>query len=461
MDAAHANPSASSAKWTLHRSLGAAFGVAVGVGSMVGVGILRTPGVILGHVGTQSVALLVWLAGAAYVLLCVNYMSELATTIPRSGGPYAFAQRTLGRTGAIVVGWSDVQNSVYAMALLAVALAEYLGQLLPGLRIPTPALAVLLIGVFTTVNAIGVDLASRTQKLTSFIKLTALWLLISGCLVLAPAAPKHDAVAADSSWFGYGLTILPAIVAFQLVLGAFNGWAAPAYFGGEARDSQHNIPRALLLGALLVSITYLGVNLAVFHAVPTDVLATSKLPVADALERLTSAHGWSAGMGAGLVTLLAVLLLPSTLNAVTMQTSRTFHAMSQDGLFFRWAARVNRRGSPINATLICGVIAAVLAMSSEFEVLFSTFTVFAVLNNLIMLCGVVRLRITEPDLPRPYRIIAYPWALIPVVVVDVAVFIAFAMVHPWQSLSGVLVIAVLYAGYQLFGGRALRGEAYR
>jgi APA family basic amino acid/polyamine antiporter len=426
-----------------------AFGVAVGVGSMVGVGILRIPGVVLGHVGTPALALAVWVAGAVYVLLCANYMAELGTSIPRSGGPYAYAERTLGRGGGVIVGWSDFANSIYAMALLAVALAEYIGQLIPGLHLPTAALAALLIGLFTTINAIGVDLASGTQKLTSLVKLMALWALIGGCFVLAPEASGHAGLAALVT--GHAFTWLGAIAAFQLVLGAYNGWAAPAYFGGEARDGRRDLPRALLFGALLVAATYIGVNAAVLHTVPASTLVASKLPAADALEQLTAARGWSVGAGLGLVTLLAALSLPSTLHAVTMQTSRTFHAMSQDGLFFRWAARVNRAGSPVNAALVCGAIAAVLAAGSSFESLFATFTVFVVLNNLILLIGVVRLRRAEPGLERPFRIILYPWALIPIVLVDLAVFAGFAWAHPRQCLAGAGVGLVLYLAYRVLG----------
>lgn len=446
-------------RWGLHHSLGMAFGVAVGVGSMVGVGILRIPGVVLGHVGTPALALAVWVAGAVYVLLCANYMAELGTSIPRSGGPYAYAERSLGRGGGVIVGWSDFANSVYAMAILAVALAEYIGQLLPHLGLPTAALAALLVGLFTTINAIGVDLASGTQKLTSLVKLMALWALIAGCVLLAPEARGHAGLA--TSVAGHAFTWLGLIAAFQLVLGAYNGWAAPAYFGGEARDGGRDVPRALLLGALLVAATYIGVNAAVLHTVPAGTLVASKLPAADALEQLTVARGWSAGAGLGLVTLLAALSLPSTLNAVTMQTSRTFHAMSQDGLFFRWAARVNRRGSPVNAALVCGAIAALLAAVSSFESLFATFTVFAVLNNLILLIGVVRLRRTEPELERPFRIILYPWALIPILVVDLAVFAGFAMAHPWQCLGGAAVAVGLWLAYRFLGPGAPQQEAVR
>ena len=147
---------------------------------MVGVGILRTPGVVLGHVGSPAIALVIWAAGALYVLLCANYMAELGTTIPRSGGPYAFAERSLGRPGGVIVGWSDFANSISAMALLAVALSEYIGQLTPQLGLSTPVVAVFLIGLFATINAIGVNVASGTQELTSLIKLAALWALILG-----------------------------------------------------------------------------------------------------------------------------------------------------------------------------------------------------------------------------------------------------------------------------------------
>ncbi len=105
----------------LRRSLGALFGVAVAVGSMIGVGILRTPGIIVGHVGTPAWALAVWLAGAVYVILCVNYMAELAGMIPRSGGAYVFAERSLGLASAWYRGGLErlLEQCDFAIALLA------------------------------------------------------------------------------------------------------------------------------------------------------------------------------------------------------------------------------------------------------------------------------------------------------------------------------------------------------
>lgn len=430
----------------LHRSLGALFGVAVGVGSMIGVGVLRTPGIILEHVGAPGWALLIWGLGAIYVLLCVNYMAELASTIPRSGGAYAFAERSLGRFGGVVVGWSDFLNAVFAIALLAVALSEYIAELAPLFSGRTGLLAALLIGVFATLNMLGIRTASGTQQFTSLAKLIALWSLIAGCFLLAP--PSHDSARAFNPVTAAGFSVVGAIASFQLVLGAFNGWAAPAYFSGEARDSRHGVARALLSAALLVSATYVLINAAVLYAVPAEQLVGSKLAAADALERLTSLHGMGSGVGVTLFTALAVISLPSTLQAVMMQTSRTLYAMSQDGLFARWGAYVSPRGSPVNAILATSAIAIVLSVTSTFETLFTTFTVFAVLNNLILLCGVVRLRRTEPHLERPHRTIGYPWSLLPIVLVDIVIFFGFALANVWQCLLSAVMAVALYIAYR-------------
>lgn len=432
----------------LPRSLGTPFGVAVAVGSMIGVGILRTPGIILGHVGTPGWALFIWFLGAVYVLLCVNYMAELASSIPRSGGAYSFAERTLGRFGGVVVGWSDFLNSVFAIALLAVALSEYVGQLFPALGIRSGVLAALLIGIFATLNVLGIRTASGTQQLTSLMKLIALWALIAACFLVA--SPAHGDAAPVEATSGAGFSLLAVIVSFQLVLGAFNGWAAPAYFSGEVKTSVYGVPRALLLGALLVSATYIGINAAVLYVVPAAELAGSKLAAADALERITSSAGVGVGLGATLFTALAVISLPSTLQAVMMQTSRTLFAMSQDRLFLHWGSRVSQRGSPVNAILVSSGVAIVLSITSTFETLFATFTVFAVLNNLILLCGVVRLRKTEPNLPRPHRTLGYPWSLAPIVLIDLIVFIGFAAANLWQCAFSAVLAAAMYVAYRFY-----------
>lgn len=427
----------------LQRALGLAFGVAVAVGSTIGVGILRTPGIVADHMGGIAAALAIWIAGAAYVLLSVNYTAELATAIPRSGGPYAFADRTLGKFGGILVGWSDFLNSVYSIAILAVALGEYSAELF-GAEHRSTAISLGLIAAFTAVNMVGVRAASGAQQMTSIIKVLVLWSFILMCFVYG--APSTSPTAAAAPSLGTASTIVGSLLAFQLILGVYTGWRAPAYFAEESRGAA-DVPRALFLGAVFVAATYIGVNLAIFHVLPYAALVESKLPAADAAGIVGAQWGLAAA-GVTAVTVIAVLSLPSTMQGVFMQTSRALYAMGQDGLFIRAAASVNRRGAPAVAALICGIVSLGLASTSTFEELFTAFALFGVLNNFLLVYGALRLRRLEPDLPRPYRAWGFPWAFYVLLVIDGGVFFGFLFTNLKLSLITLAALAAIYPLYR-------------
>lgn len=445
---------AAPAQGNLQRALGFAFGIAVAVGATIGVGILRTPGIVAGHMGSVPLALLIWVLGAGYVMLGVNYTAELATAIPRSGGPYVFAERTLGSFAGIVVGWSDFLNGVFALAFLAVALAEYGTELLrPELNASWVAAGIVI--AFTLINLIGVRAASGAQLITSLAKVTVLWLFVVLCFwVGAPettpeTTARELAPAANST-----LTVVGVLLAFQIILGVYTGWRAPSYFAEEARQPR-DIVRALFWGAAAVAVTYLAVNLAIVYTIPFETLVNSRLPAADAAGAVASRWGWSAA-GVTTVTVMAILLLPSTIQGVMMQVSRGLHAMSRDGLFFRVAARVNRRGSPVASVAIIGAVAVVLVLNSSFDQLFATFAFFGVLNNLLLVYGALRLRRCEPQLPRPYRAWLYPWSFLLLLTIDAAVFAGFLVTN---LLHSVLTIAGLLALYLLHCRRQQRMAA--
>lgn len=426
------------AQGNLQRALGFAFGIAVAVGATIGVGILRTPGIVAGHMGSVSLALLIWVLGAAYVMLGVNYTAELATAIPRSGGPYVFAERTLGTFAGIVVGWSDFLNGVFSLSFLAVALAEYGTELLrPELDASWVACGIVL--AFTLINLIGVRAASGAQLVTSLAKVTVLWLFVVFCFFIgAPQANTAEPAPSATS----PVTIVGILLAFQIILGVYTGWRAPSYFAEEAKQPR-DIVRALFWGAAAVALTYLAVNLAIVSTIPFETLVNSRLPAADAAGVVASRWGWSAA-GAMALTVMAILLLPSTIQGVMMQVSRGLHAMSRDGLFFQAAARVNRRGAPVVSVAIIGAVAAMLALSSSFDQLFATFAFFGVLNNLLLVYGALRLRQREPGLARPYRAWLYPWSFLLLLAIDAAVFAGFLVTNLLHSALTIVGLVALY-----------------
>ncbi|MCI0619406.1 amino acid permease, partial [bacterium] len=91
----------------LLRILGVGFGVAVGIGGTIGVGIFRIPGTVAAQLGSAWLIIFVWLIGGLYTLLGANYQAELATMLPKAGGPYVYARRAYGDYGGFVVGWGD------------------------------------------------------------------------------------------------------------------------------------------------------------------------------------------------------------------------------------------------------------------------------------------------------------------------------------------------------------------
>src|SRR6266403_2849552 len=121
--------SASLSKERLLRILGVTFGVAVGIGGTIGIGILRIPGSVAAQLGHSGLIMAAWIVSGLYAFAGANTYAELGTMLPLDGGPYVFARRAYGEFGGFLVGWSDWLLRTSSMAYLAVALSEYSGAL--------------------------------------------------------------------------------------------------------------------------------------------------------------------------------------------------------------------------------------------------------------------------------------------------------------------------------------------
>src|SRR2546428_3433427 len=168
----------------LLRILGLGFGLAVVMGGTIGVSIFRLPGPIATLLGNTWLILVIWTLGGILILLNGNYSAELATMIPKAGGPYVYARYAYGDFAGFVVGWSDWLGNVAAVAFLPIAFAEYaIALFAPSFAgVTTVALAFLLLLAF--LNWIGLRAGCGTQKLTSFLKAIALLAFVVACFAL-------------------------------------------------------------------------------------------------------------------------------------------------------------------------------------------------------------------------------------------------------------------------------------
>jgi len=428
----------------LLRILGLGFGLAVVVGGTIGVSIFRLPGPTTALLGRTWLILAVWMLGGMFTLLNANYISELATMIPKAGGPYVYARRAYGDFAGFVVGWSDWLGNVAAVAFLPIAFAEYAIALFAPSFAGVTIVAVTFLLLLTFLNWIGVRAGSGTQKLTSFVKAVALLCFVIACFVLGGRHGSANAgetpVASPGSPFALFVAI---ILAFQLILGAYGGWNSVIYFAEEDENPGRNIPRSLHGGILLVTGIYLLVNLALLYVLSLSQLAASKLAAADAMQVVFAARSGQ------IVTALVLLSIVAVVNAVLMFTPRTLYALGRDGLFSAKAVVVNEGGTPVVALAVTTLVAIVLIVIGTFEKLMAIYAFFAVANNIVLIGALFVLRKRSAELPRPFRAWGYPFAPFGVLIISIALFVGFIISDTRDSIYALVMLAASYPIYRL------------
>ena len=383
--------------YTLLKILGVTFGIAVALGSQIGAGILWSPSVIAGWVPSATLMLFLWVLGAVQAALGANVYAEMATALPRSGGAYNYAQRAFGDVGGLVVGWTYCLGELAGAAATSVAFAEFLPALWPAAGDHKIAIAVALQLALYGANMVGLREGAALQIATSSIKALMLLAFIFAAMLLAPEEPPQAAamVAQGAGWANL-------VLAYRLIVGAYAGWWAPTTFSGENADPGRSIPRALAGGLGLTIILYLGVNLALVHALGTEGMAATPLPFPVVLGRL------GGTLPALVFSLTALVTVASCANAGVMQGPRILLALAKDGLLPNVFGRVNRGGSPVAGYLLSAAVTLTLATTGTFALVFGLIgTLDAVCFTLVAL-AYFRLRQREPDLPRPYRAIGHP-----------------------------------------------------
>ncbi|MBD0394798.1 MAG: amino acid permease [Microcoleus sp. C1-bin4] len=429
----------------LLRVLGLGFGVAVVVGGTIGVSIFRLPGSVAALLGSAWLVILVWTLGGIYTLLSANYTAELATMLPKAGGPYVYARRAFGDYAGFVVGWSGWLGDTAALAFMPIAFGEFTTALFaPNFSGSITIFAISILLLLAALNWLGVRAGSGTQKLVSLLKAVALLGFVVVCFV-AGGRGNESNVGHEISSAPVAVSSLFAafILSFQLILGAYGGWNSAVYFAEEDVNPSRNIPRSLHGGVLLVTIIYLLVNFALLYVLSRAQMAASKLPAADAMSVI---FGSSGGQ---IVTALAILSTVGVINAAIMFVPRTLYGLGRDGLFTARAVAVNQGGTPVVALAVATAVAIFLIAIGNFETLLAIYAFYSVANNILLISSLFVLRRREPDLPRPFRTFGYPVMPFVLLLVSIAFFIGYIISDTTNSLYALVVLAASYPTYRL------------
>jgi APA family basic amino acid/polyamine antiporter len=417
----------------LKKVLGAGFGIAVMVGGTIGVGILRTPGTIAGMIDNYWLILSCWFIGGIYVLLGAGPFAEMATMLPKAGGPYNYVKRAFGDYSGFLTGWFDYILNAIAPAYFCIVIGEYMALLFPILKGNETAMAIGFLIAFFLYHMGGVKNGSIAQQITSVLKVLFFTALIISCFVV-----KIDQTEfAKSAQLFEGGLLLGFLKSIQLVMGAYNGWWSNSFFAEEDEDPSKNIPKSLYTGGILVMIIYVILNVAFMYVLPISAVANSPLVASD-VTRIVFGEA-----GEKIVIVISIVSLVSILNAYMMIPPRIMFGLSRDGFFIKAGTSVNKGGTPVLALVLSGLISFALILGkASFQQLFSLASFMSIVVMAFTFSSHIKLRNAEPNLPRPYKSWGYPFTTILVLLITVGLFIGFAIGDTYNLIL-VIVLGVL------------------
>ncbi len=427
-DAAPPHASASG----LRRVLGIVFGLAVGVGGIIGSGSMRAPGVVALGVHSVPLTLLLWAVGGGVAMLTAMPLVEAGASVPRAGGSYAIATRAFGPTVGFIAGWITWLQYTGSNAFIAVVFGEYVHRLgfLTGLS--NAALAALLIGACSLLNLSATQVSGGSQSVASALK-GAAFIAVAVILLASPRAPASFHPASVSA-VGAAGGAAAVIMAVRVIYQTYAGWDGAIYFSEEVHDPGRNVARATFSGIALVTAVYLLVNVALFHVLSPAQVAGSQLAVGDAL------HVSLGAAGDVTVTAIGVLSLAAIVNLQVMASSRIMYRMGADHMLPRVFAAVSRGGSPFVAVLAVAVVSALLAGSGSYETIVRIYAPWSI-GSILMIClSSIALRFTAPDLPRPYKAPLFPALSIFAALVQAGLIAVVVTDDPHSAIWSVLVL---------------------
>lgn len=471
------------------------------VGSMIGSGIFLVSAESARLVGSPGWLLVAWALGGVLTITGALCCAELAAMWPRAGGQYVFLREAYGPSIGFLFGWAlfiVIQSGT--IAAVAVAFANFTGVLVGSVSSENYLIAPLviikpfsvatipfngyafslstqqfiaaaMILLLTVINTRGLQTGKLIQNTFTFTKTAALLGLVLIGLILGW---RNNSAAYTSSWWtpwlnGWQPTMDQVhfqatgrnalLLALILLVGkamvgplfAQSAWNNVTFTAGEVRDPGRNLPRALLMGCLLVVALYLLANLA--YVVTLPLMAIQNAPqnrVATSLMQLV--------LGDRGTMIMAVAIIISTFgcnNGLILAGARVYYAMARDGLFFERVGSVNARHVPAIALLTQGLWSAFLTLPRTvttnqsggyvFGNVYTQLLEYIVSADLIfyalMVGAVMVMRRKAPELSRPYRTVGYP--VVPLIYISLAALIIIDLAYLVPSTSGIGYLFVL------------------
>jgi APA family basic amino acid/polyamine antiporter len=419
------------------RRIGFVTACSIVIANIIGTGIFTSLGFQLADIQSGFALLMLWIVGGLAALCGALCYGELSAALPRSGGEYHFLSQIYHPALGFMAGFISATVGFAApIALAAMAFGKYLQGVL---EFGSPLLlSFAVVWVVTLFHLKNLQIGSAFQNFFTAVKLLLIGALIVAGFFLQQKQPIDFLPATGDVASIFGASFAVALV---YVMYSYSGWNAAAYITGEIKEPQKNVPRSLLAGTSIVIVIYVLLN-AIFLATTPAQEMRGQLEVA----LIAGKHifGEDGGRVAGAVICLGLV---AAISSMTWIGSRVTMSMGEDHGLLRWFGRKSLHDIPTNAIVLQFLIINLLLLTRSFESVVQYTQFSLLLCSLFTVLGVIVLRMTRPELPRPYRVWAYP--LPPVIFAIITTWMMFYMLR-WKTIESMAGLATAFVGLLLY-----------
>lgn len=425
--------------------------ISIVVGAVIGSGIFKKPAFMAAHLGSPEWIIAIWVIAGVLTLFGALTNAEVASMFKETGGQYIYFREMYGELTSYLYGWSILAViQTGSIASIAYVFSEYtqyffqlprfapeieksivvylpfIGKLYPLMNIGVKSLTIFVIFSLSYVNYFGVKYGGHVANFFTTTKVLAMLILV-GFGFAYGGGSFNNFTMNTPNFVAQGGLFAGIIASLSAAFWAFDGWNNITYISGEIKNSQKNLPLALIIGTFIIIGVYVLINLAYMYVMPVEMMSKSSLVAADVAK-------FAIGpMGGGLIAALVMVSTFGTANGTIMVSARVYYAMAQKKMFFTQIGNSHPKfHTPANALLLQATWASVLVLSGSFDDLTDMLIFVSWIFYAMGAYGVFILRKKMKDEHRPYKVPGYP--IIPLIFVIMAsAFVIFTLYNDIEN----------------------------
>ena len=433
----------------LRRTITLPQATAMVAGTIIGASIFVQPSEITGQVPSLAGIFLVWLISGLLTFFGALVCAELSSIFTQSGGVYVYLKEAYSPAIGFLWGWAmfwSMHSGI--IAAISVIFARYAAYFFPMGEVKIRATAIASIGLLSAINYFGVKQGSTLQTLFTLGKIVAIVFIIVAGFALGSRLPEHfasgDLVSHDISASNFLLALVAGLF-------AFGGWHMVTYNSEETINSTKTIPRALMLGTIIVTVCYIALNAVYMYVLPLRTVISSTRVASEAADALVGSGGGAFISG------LVVFSTFGALSGIILCGPRVYYSMARDGLLFRWLGNIHPRyRTPHLAIVIQALWSSVLVATGTYRTLFKRVVYTEWIFFGLMTIGLFFFR-RRPNLVRSFSIWGYPFVPALFIVSSFAIVVNQILSDLSESLFGLSLVLFGVPVYYLWAKKLRRG----